>query len=464
MKYQFEIHCPSEFKTEVNWVSMWLFGRLKNLSYKIIPCSEQTVKFKLNGKQLELPLIFFGLVDKGSSPKGALPKDKLNYWEHNWDELSCVINGFKIPILFGDSEFRKTSEFSWYLGIDLFGCCAYCLSRYEETIIDVRDTHDRFSAFTSHAYKNGYLEYPIADYYVEILLASFKKIWSSLNLDRKKFTFKISHDVDSPGLYTFRSYSQLSKSFIADLFFRRDFKAAYLAPYIRFTKKNIIHRSDPHNTFNWIMNEVEKTDSRSIFYFLAGRYDPNYDGEYNIQDPAILTLMDEIKSRGHEIGLHPSYTAAVIEERLVTELKNLRKALEKIGEDYTSIGARMHYLRWSVNKTWEVFDKLNIEHDASLGYADHIGFRAGTCHTFKGYSVKEKRILNIDVHPLTVMEASVIDKMYMNKGSGIEAFERINNIRSECKKVGGEFTLLWHNCRFVNEQERELFSQLLQTM
>ena len=174
--------------------------------------------------------------------------------------------------------------------------------------------------------------------------------------------------------------------------------------------------------------------------------------------------MAEILRRGHKIGLHPSYAAAEKFALLAAEKRRLEAAVNKMSENGEILGARMHYLRWFGPHVWRAMANNGLQHDASLGFADHIGFRCGTCHPFQGYDVVHNQTIDIVVHPLTVMDVSVIDPAYMALGSGEAAFTRIDAIRKACKKVNGDFTLLWHNSRLVHEAERKLFQQIVQTM
>jgi hypothetical protein len=189
-----------------------------------------------------------------------------------------------------------------------------------------------------------------------------------------------------------------------------------------------------------------------------------FDGNYKIDNHLIKDLILTIHNRGHHIGLHPSYTAGLDEKRMKIELARLRKVFYELKINEDSIGARMHYLRWFVNETWEMLDNMNLEHDATLGYADHIGFRASTCHPFKAYSLSKRKVFDMEVRPLIVMEASAIDPVYMNYGSNDEAHEQIIQLKKKCDDVFGIFSLLWHNSRLIKTEERALFSKLIKSI
>ena len=58
--------------------------------------------------------------------------------------------------------------------LDIFGSAFFMLTRYEEMVITERDTHGRFPARASIAYREGLLERPIVDEYLELLWAAIQ--------------------------------------------------------------------------------------------------------------------------------------------------------------------------------------------------------------------------------------------------------------------------------------------------
>ena len=43
---------------------------------------------------------------------------------------------------------------------------------------------------------------------------------------------------------------------------------------------------------------------------------------------------------------------------------------------------RQHYLRWRAPTTWQNWEDAGLDYDSTVGYADHVGFRAGTCYEY----------------------------------------------------------------------------------
>ena len=99
-------------------------------------------------------------------------------------------------------------------------------------------------------------------------------------------------------------------------------------------------------------------------------------------------------------------------------------------------------------------EQAGIEEDYTLGFADCAGFRAGTSKDFQFFSITERRKLKLFMKPLCAMEASVLS--YMGKSHN-EAYDYFMKLRKACERVGGVFSLLWHNSHFVSGADRELY-------
>ncbi len=457
------ISIPESYEQQLKWIFTWVFDRLSNFTYQLECTKEKDVILSFNGKQLSLPQYFLGKIKDNRLDQECLPKLPLKEWVVDWPELEDRLVDGHLPILFGTAGYLQINKREYILNLDVLGTCFFLLTRYEELISSIRDKHNRFRAIDSLAFQAGFVERPLADEYIEVLFALMKKIWPDLDFVHKQGDFQISHDVDEPGLYAFKSISGLVKSIIANVI-RGKLKKAVNIFIIRIGSRTRIHRKDPFNTFEWIMDRVEAAGSKSTFYFLAGRHDKVHDGEYDIDHPAIVELARNLADRGHQIGLHPSYLAAENFEILANEQLSLESLKEKALVESYSHGARMHYLRWFGPQTWQQLASRGIVHDASLGFADHIGFRSGTCHPYLAFDLRDNCIIPILVLPLTVMEVTVIDDVYMGLGTGEVAFYRIDRIRNACKKVNGVFTLLWHNSRLVEYSEKKLFQRIIETM
>lgn len=343
---------------------------------------------------------------------------------------------------------------------DILGLAYWMLTRQEEVGRSDLDKHGRFPAEASHGMKHGYLERPIVDEWFHVLGQVITKTWPVLVLKRHMFTIKLSHDVDSPSRYGFRSWRGVARAVGGDLFRRCKPKDALLAPWIRLRSGARLHPQDPYNTFDWLMDVSERHGLVSAFYFICGRSSDS-DADYEPEHPAIRNLMRRIHARGHEIGLHPSYGSYKKPEIIRAEAQRLRRITQQEGITQSQWGGRMHYLRWEHPTTLRAWADAGMDYDSTLGYADRPGFRCGTCFEYPAFDPVAGEVLSLRVRPLVVMEGTVMDPNYMGLGAGEGARTKFIQIKDATHAVGGSFSLLWHNSQFEGAAQRRLYEELL---
>lgn len=343
---------------------------------------------------------------------------------------------------------------------DILGLTYWMLNRIEEIGRTDLDSHNRFPAINSHAYKHNYLERPVVDEWLHILGQVIQAVWPQAQLKQHAFSMKVSHDVDSPSLYAFKSWKMIIRMMAGHLLKRRDIKATLQAPWCKLTGRKAIAKKDPHNTFDWLMTQSESNQLTSAFYFICGGTHAN-DADYQPEDKRIRKLMREMHQRGHEIGLHPSYATYQTPERIKQEADRLRQVMQQAGIEQSEIGGRMHYLRWEHPITMQAWEGAGMAYDTTLSYADRPGFRCGTCYEYQAFNPVTQQQLKLRIRPLIAMECSVIDDAYLGLGYTEEALQKFKQLKENCQKVQGCFTLLWHNSHFSNSVDFEFYQQLI---
>jgi hypothetical protein len=81
-------------------------------------------------------------------------------------------------------------------------------------------------------------------------------------------------------------------------------------------------------------------------------------------------------------------------------------------------------------------------------FADHEGFRCGTCHPYRPFDLERNREIDLWEVPLVVMDGTL--RQYRRLGPD-EAVTRIVELADRCREVEGVFTLLWHNSSLEGE-------------
>ena len=151
----------------------------------------------------------------------------------------------------------------------------------------------------------------------------------------------------------------------------------------------------------------------------------------------VKQAINKVSNAGAEIGLHAGYYSYNNQENINRQKGNLTKILK-----HGNFGCRQHYLRWKTPDTWRIQEECGLIYDTTLCFADHEGFRAGICHPFQPFDIKENRILNLWEIPLTIMDGSLFN---YRKLSPTEGLSTIESYIETVKKLQGLLALLWHN-------------------
>lgn len=349
-----------------------------------------------------------------------------------------------------------------YIHYDILGLTYWMLARIEEINRADLDCHGRFPALTSHALRHGYLERPVVDEWLDLLGQIIVRQWPSLALRKHIPLVRVSHDVDRPSLSAFKKWGSVGRLMINQLVRHHSLSASVNALHVKFFTRDKLIAADPFNTFDWLMEMSETVGLKSCFNFICGRTDPEKDADYVIEHDVIRDLLRRIHDRGHQIGLHPSYNTYVNAAMLKREADRLRLVCEQEGVKQQQFGGRMHYLRWKQPDTIRSCAEAGLSYDSTLGYADHAGFRCGTCFEYPAFDAEARAQLNVRIRPLIAMDCSVIDDAYMGLGVNEAAEKVFLTLKDTCQRVNGCFELLWHNSYFQTVGSKDLYQAVLQ--
>ena len=96
----------------------------------------------------------------------------------------------------------------------------------------------------------------------------------------------------------------------------------------------------------------------------------------------------------------------------------------------------------NIPETYRIYEKIGIKADYTMGYADHVGFRAGICTPFSFFDLLEDKETSLLVHPFSYMDGTL--NQYMNLPVE-EAIVKVQQLKEEVKAVEGQFIGVWHN-------------------
>ncbi len=451
------VHAPVSYETERRYAIGVVLGDFLGLEHRV-ELSERSGVLITAGDGREL-LVSDGLF---STPGGkwlseeSLPARPLRALDVRELGIEARLVSPQLPLIYGDdpgsSGFFAASENRIDLGLDVFGSVFFMLSRYEEAVGRDRDAHGRFPAAASLAGREGFLDRPIVNEYVEILWACMALLWPSLRRTARAFRVLPSHDVDCPSYYTFYPKVEIAMGMAGDVIKRRS-PARALDKLRSWIEVKRGRAQDPFDTFDWLMDRSEERGWISSFNFIAGG-DTRFDRpRYPLDHSMIRNLAARIMARGHEIGFHPSYSTVDDEVKWRSELGALRSCMPGARVR----GGRQHYLRFEVPRTWRLWAGAGLEYDSTLTYADRAGFRCGTCYEYTVFDLDRRERLNLKERPTIVMESTVISDRYMGLGTGPRACELIEALKDRCRTFDGDFTVLWHNSALADRESMDLY-------
>jgi hypothetical protein len=180
-----------------------------------------------------------------------------------------------------------------------------------------------------------------------------------------------------------------------------------------------------------------------------------YDTPYDLRLPLVSRIIAELRSRGIEMGFHPSYSTFGNPRQLAAEAAALK---EWLGVDV--LGGRQHYLRWSP-ETWSHWESCGLLYDSSVGFAEMPGFRAGTAHPYHPWLFDENRPAQLLEIPLIIMDRTLTNYM---KVTSSDAAELMVRLIERTKAVAGVFTALWHNSNLFTPGTKQLYCNMLDAL
>lgn len=426
-------HCVNEIRYIVGWVLEEIFG--SKVQFEV--GRETGFLLELAGEDGSLPLpdVFFAQAATAWLKRETLPQEPLSQ-----------IDG--MLALYGTNG-----------RIDVFGSLFFLLSRYEEVVVTERDDHDRFPSGASVLTREGLLERAIGNEYIEYLWKLLRLEWPQLQRRPRSFRVLPSHDIDQPSAYWMPWKQRLRRSFRQ--LRRGQVGGAMSGAWTRLGYGRWISwEKDPADTISWLLETADAHGVKTSFYYIP-RKTHRLDLGMPLDHPHVEDQWKRISRAGHELGIHPGYLACERPEEIREGAALMRRQFDNLGVQQEQLGGRQHYLRWKSPGTARAWQDADLDYDSTLGFSDRCGFRCGICYEFPLYDPVARETLNLRERPLVLMDRTVIDSDYMGLGRSDEAVAMMCNLKEECRRFHGDFTVLWHNERFADHRERDMYKALL---
>jgi hypothetical protein len=361
-------------------------------------------------------------------------------------QFAALVPDFRIPFSSSSRNdvgplFKAVRPDALECPVDLPISTLLTLSRFEETRPAPRDEHGRFQALSSVACRGGFLDRPIVDEYGLALGDALSRLLPGWSPAARVLRVKLGHDVDEIGL-PFNFHSAVAHAF------RRGRPAAamrdLLAPLtgIDTTYQMLLRKI--------VLLSTERELDSTVYwkYSKKGAHDTGYDPRH----PRIRAQIAQLREWGVALGIHPGYQTFDSPETFRAEVGAMTGLLGT-----REVGGRQDFLRWRPS-TWVEWDAAGLAYDASVAFADQIGFRAGTAHAYHPWLLSENREARLLEIPVVAMDSTL--QSYMKLGPA-EALAELRACVERCRLVGGIFHLVWHNTKLMDSGYARIYQTLL---
>jgi len=185
--------------------------------------------------------------------------------------------------------------------------------------------------------------------------------------------------------------------------------------------------------------EIEK-EARSTFFVIPkrgvagrdakGRQPAKRAGKYSLPD--IQDDLRELVSAGGEVAVHGIDAWC--------DAASGRDELARVHEfaSGAETGVRMHWLFFDEGSPARL-EQAGYSYDSTVGYADTVGYRAGTVQVFK--PLNAERLLELPMH---AMDTAMYYLSYMSL-SPSEVKKELNGLVEKAVRLGGVLTINWHD-------------------
>ncbi len=332
--------------------------------------------------------------------------------------------GTSVPFLFhksNEQEIITVHEKGLLINYDILANAFYFLSSWQEFHSPVRDSHGRYPYSESLQARHDFITLPVVNYYFDILKTAIEQ-YSGTPVQRLQWpqydlALSITHDIDkiNSGWKEGASYK---------------LRQGRLLPAGRLLLEKSLGKKDPWNNLSEIVRMESDQGIRSTFFFLAEKGQGNAD--YTLAE--VRDSFRKIRDSGSETALHGSFGTSGDPEKLNHEISSL-------GND--TRGNRFHFLKVDPLTFGDTIEATPLRYDASLGFAEHVGFRNGICFPFIPYNLKHRKPYSFAEIPLMIMDGTLENPSYM--GNDPEKMLKAGEVISEARKFNGLLSILWHN-------------------
>ena len=285
------------------------------------------------------------------------------------------------------------------------------------------DMYGRYAHENSLAFKEGFLNIPLVNIWIQDFGKALKNKYSMLNIQYSIFNFLPTYDIDIA--YSFKHKGLL-----------RNLGGFLKSPSLERLSVLSNLKKDPFDSYEFMQQLHAENKLEPIYFFLVATSGSMYDKNISPYSNAMWQLIKR-HAKKYNIGLHPSWRSNKNQSILNREKKVLETA-----SGISVKNSRQHYIKLSLPDTFEKLIEAGIENDYSMGYGSINGFRASVASSFYWYNLKTEKMTALKLHPFCFMDANSFYEQQLNAE---QAYDEIIHYQEVCKKVNGNFISIFHN-------------------
>ncbi|MFM9053098.1 MAG: polysaccharide deacetylase family protein [Bacteroidota bacterium] len=328
----------------------------------------------------------------------------------------------------GSKAFFATHP-KFLMPFDPFAAAFYLVTRYEEYLPGQRDSHGRFDARQSLAWQKGFLQQAVVNRWANRIGDILQKQFPALALKRPDYKYISTIDIDNAWAFKEKGLLRTIGALVRALI-NLDGQAIAERLGVLGGRKH-----DPYDTYAELDRIRDEYGVECRYFFLLGDYD-EYDRNVSVSRRNFRSLIKSIADY-NPVGIHPSYRSNEEPQRIRMEQNRLSKIVRRDIHH-----SRQHFLRLSMPETYRRLIDCDITDDYTMGFAQDIGFRAGTCTSYLFYDLSAEQTTSLRIHPFTVMDATLRNYLLLKPD---EVMARVKPLIIETMNNGGTFMTLWHN-------------------
>lgn len=310
---------------------------------------------------------------------------------------------------------------------DIFAASFYLLSRYEEYLPHKKDSYGRYAHENSLAYREGFLNLPLINIWIQSFAGRLKEKFSNINFlpenSGTTFSYQPTYDIDI-------AYSYKHKGLL------RNTGGFFKTPSAERIKVLAGILKDPFDAYDWLHALHQQYNLQPVYFFLVAERNGIYDKNILPHTDAMWRLV-KLHAKKYRVGLHPSWQSGDNRALLKTE-KELLEAMT--GKTVTL--SRQHYIRFNLPAGYQQLIAAGITDDYSMGYGSINGFRASVASSFKWYDLENETTTALSIHPFCFMDANAC---YEQKQTPLQSATELLHYYNICKSVNGTLITIFHN-------------------